>query len=168
MNLILIAALTKNRVIGRNGAVPWDLPLDMERFKRLTLGHVVLMGRRTYETLSAPLLNRRNVVISSRPIEGVETYTTIADALRVLESEADVYVIGGGQIFAELLDSAAALRLTVVDQDIEGDTFFPPYEHLVGSAFKLVSEVKHEGFWFRDYVRIATSFRNPHSALPNQ
>jgi dihydrofolate reductase len=60
------------------------------------------------------------------------------------------------------------LRLTIVEQDIEGDTFFPPYEHLVGSAFKLVSEEKHEGFCFRDYVRIATSFRNPHSALPNQ
>lgn len=154
MNLILIAALTNNRVIGKNGAVPWDLPQDMERFKKLTLRHAVLMGRRTYETLSAPLLDRRNVVISSRPIEGVETYSTIADALRVLETEKDVYVIGGGQIFAELLDSAAALRLTIVDQYIEGDTFFPPYEHLIGTTFRLVSEEHHEGFRFVDYERV--------------
>lgn len=154
MNLILIAALTKNRVVGRHGAVPWDLPADMERFKRLTLHHVVLMGRRTYETLSEPLVHRRNVVITSTPIEGVETYPTIADALRALETAGDVYVIGGGQVFAELLDSAAALRLTIVDQDIEGDTFFPPYEHLIGTVFKLVSEEAHEGFIFKDYLRI--------------
>jgi len=154
MNLILIAALTKARVIGRNGAVPWDIPADMQRFKRFTLGRVVLMGRRTYETLSEPLVDRRNVVISSRPIEGVETYSSIADALRAVETEGDVYVIGGGQIFAELLDSAAALRLTIVDREINGDTFFPPYEHLIGTVFKLASEESHEGFSFKDYVRI--------------
>jgi len=154
MNLIIIAALTKNRVIGKSGAVPWDLPPDMERFKRLTLGHVVLMGRRTYETLDEPLINRRNVVITSRPIEGVETYPMIADALRALEAAGDVYVIGGGQVFAELLDSAAALRLTIVDQETDGDTFFPPYEHLIGTVFKLVSEESHEGFTFKDYGKI--------------
>jgi dihydrofolate reductase len=154
MNLILIAALTKDRVIGRNAAVPWDLALDMERFKRLTLGHVVLMGRRTYETLSTPLVNRRNVVITSRPLEGVETYSTIADALRALETAGDVYVIGGGQIFAQLLDSATSLRLTIVDQKIEGDTFFPPYEHLIGTVFRLASEEPHEGFTFKDFERI--------------
>ncbi|HCA80468.1 MAG TPA: dihydrofolate reductase [Bacteroidetes bacterium] len=154
MNLIIIAALTKNRVIGKNGAVPWDIPSDVERFKQLTLDHVVLMGRRTYETLSTPLVNRRNVVITSRRLEGVETYATIADALRALEREGDVYVIGGGQIFAELLDSAASLRLTIVDQEIDGDTFFPPYEHLIGTVFRLVSEEEGEGFTFKDYVRI--------------
>lgn len=154
MNLILIAALTKNRVIGKKGAVPWDLPADMERFKRLTLGHVVLMGRRTYETLSELLVNRRNVVITSRPIEGVETYSTIADALRALETAGDVFVIGGGEVFAELLDSASELRLTIVDQEVDGDTFFPPYEHLIGTVFKLESEKLHEGFSFKDYVRI--------------
>jgi dihydrofolate reductase len=154
MNLILIAALTKTRVIGRNGAVPWNIPADMQRFKRLTLGHVVLMGRRTYETLSEPLVNRRNVVITSRPIEGVETYPSIADALRALESEENVYVIGGGQVFAELLDSAAMLRFTIVNREIDGDTFFPPYEHLIGTTFKLVSEEPHEDFSFRDYVRV--------------
>lgn len=154
MKLVLIAALTKNRVIGRNGAVPWDIPEDMERFKRLTLGHTVLMGRRTYETLSSPLTDRRNVVVTSAQLKGVETYPSIGEALRALENEDVVYVIGGGQIFAELLLSAEELRLTIVDQLLDGDTFFPPYEHLIGSIFKPVFSEKHEGFTFMDYARM--------------
>jgi dihydrofolate reductase len=154
MKLILIAALTKNRVIGKNCAVPWDLPEDMRRFKRMTIGHVVLMGRRTYETLSSPLTNRRNVVLTSRKIDGVETYTTMAQALEVLKTEGDVFVSGGGQIFAQLLMSAAELRLTLVEQEVDGDTFFPPYEHLIGSHFRLTSKEEHDGFSFLDYVRV--------------
>jgi dihydrofolate reductase len=154
MNLIIIAALTRDRVIGKDRAVPWDIPEDMKRFKSLTTGHPVLMGRRTYESLSAPLTNRRNVVLSSHPITGVETYSTIADALDALRNESDVYLIGGGQIFAQLLTSASELRLTIVERTVKGDTFFPPYEHIVGSVFKLVSKEQHEGFSFEDYVRI--------------
>jgi dihydrofolate reductase len=154
MHLILIAALTRTRVIGKDRTVPWDIPEDMQRFKSLTTGHVVLMGRGTYETLSSPLTNRRNVVITSRPIDGVETFPTIGKALEVLQNEAEVFVIGGGSIFAQLLLSAAELRLTLVEQDVEGDTFFPPYEHLVGSLFRLASEERHNGFSFLDYVRI--------------
>lgn len=154
MKLIIIAALTKNRVIGKNRAVPWDLPEDMRRFKRMTIGHVVLMGRKTYETLSSPLTSRRNVVLTSRKIDGVETYTTIAQALEVLKTEGDVFVIGGGQIFAQLLMSAAELRLTLVEQEVDGDTFFPPYEHLIGSLFRLTSKEEHDGFSFLDYLRV--------------
>ncbi len=126
MNLILIAALTRNRVIGKDRTVPWDIPEDMQRFKNLTMGHVVLMGRTTYETLSSPLINRRNVVITTRLLEGVETYATLAEALETLQKEEDVCVIGGGQIFAELLPSAAKLRLTIVDKEVNGDTLLPP------------------------------------------
>lgn len=154
MKLVLIAALTRNRVIGKDRAVPWDIPEDMQRFKRLTLGHVVLMGRGTYETLSSPLTNRRNVVLTSRKIEGVETYSTIAEALEVLKDEGDIFVVGGGQIFAQLLLSATELRLTIVDQEVDGNTFFPPYEHLIGSLFRLASREEHQGFSFLDYVRI--------------
>jgi len=153
MKLILIAALTKNRVIGKNGAVPWDIPEDIQRFKQLTLGHAVLMGRRTFDTLSEPLTDRRNVVLTSREIPGVETYPTIAGALQALQEENDVYVIGGGQIFAQLLTDAAELRLTIIDRKIEGDTFFPPYEHLIGPAFQVASTSKRDGFSFVHYVR---------------
>ncbi len=154
MKIILIAALTRHRVIGKDRAVPWDISEDMQRFKRLTTGHVVLMGRGTYDTLSAPLTNRRNVVLTSHPIEGVETYPTIGAALEKLQNEGEVYVIGGGQIFAQLLLSAHELQLTIVDQKVEGDTFFPPYEHLIGPVFRLASEERHDGFSFLDYVRI--------------
>jgi dihydrofolate reductase len=154
MNLIIIAALTRDRVIGNDRAVPWDIPEDMQRFKRLTTGHPVMMGRGTYDTLSAPLTNRRNIVLTSHPIAGVETYPTIADGLQALSDEKEVYLIGGGQIFAQLLTSATELRLTIVDKHIKGDTFFPPYEHLIGTVFKLTSREQHEGFSFEDYVRI--------------
>ena len=154
MNLIIIAALSENRVIGRNGTVPWNIPEDMQRFKRLTLGHTVLMGRGTYETLSEPLTNRRNVVLTSRPLPGVETYGSIGDAIRGLKNNEEVYLIGGGQVFAELLTSASRLMLTIVHQYIEGDTYFPPYEHLIGPLFKLTSAEHHDGFSFMDYARV--------------
>jgi dihydrofolate reductase len=154
MKLIIIAALTRDRVIGKDRTVPWDIPEDMQRFKKLTSGHPVLMGRGTHETLSAPLTNRRNVVLASHPIDGVETYPTIEKAFDALRNEGDVYLIGGGQIFAQLLTSASELRLTIVEKNVEGDTFFPPYEHLVGSVFQLVSREQHEGFSFEDYVRM--------------
>ena len=154
MKLILIAALTRNRVIGKDGAVPWDLPEDMQRFKRLTLGHVVLMGRGTYDALSSPLSNRRSIVLTSSEIQRVETYRTIGEALEAVKNEGNVYVIGGGQIFAQLITSAAELRLTLVEQKVDGDTFFPPYEHLVGSLFRLASTERHDGFTFMDYERI--------------
>ena len=112
------------------------------------------MGRGTYETLSSPLTNRRNVVVTSRNIDGVETYPTVAQALDALKNEDDVFVIGGGQIFAQLLLSAAELRLTLVEHEVDGDTFFPPYEHLIGSLFRLASKEKHKGFSFLDYVRV--------------
>jgi len=155
MRLILIAALTHTRVIGKDRSVPWDIPEDMKRFKRLTLGHVVLMGRGTYDTLSTLLTERRNVVLTSHPIDGMETYPSIGKALQSLENEGDVYVIGGGQVFAQLLLSAAELKLTLVDKDIDGDTFFPPYEHLVGSVFQVTAQEDHSGFSFIDYARIA-------------
>jgi dihydrofolate reductase len=153
MKLIILAAVARNRVIGRGGEVPWDIPEDMERFKQLTKGHTVLMGRKSYESLAKPLPDRRNVVLTSRAIPGVETYPTIAEALQALENEEKVFVIGGGEIFAQLLDSADELHLTLVDQDVEGDTFFPPYEHLIGTVFRLVNRETHESFTYADYVR---------------
>jgi len=114
----------------------------------------VLMGRGTYDALSTPLTDRRNIVLTSNDIQGVETYRTIAEALEVVKNEGTVYVIGGGQIFAQLITSAAELRLTLVEQEVDGDTFFPPYEHLVGSLFRLASKEQHQGFSFLDFVRI--------------
>jgi dihydrofolate reductase len=154
MKLAIIAAIGKNRVIGKAGKLPWHLSEDLKRFKKLTIGHAVLMGRKTFKSLKRPLTDRRNVVLSSKPIPGVETYTSIPEALKALAQEETVFVIGGGQLFAQLLDRADLLYLTIVDQEPGGDTFFPDYKHLLGPTFRLVSREPHEGFEFVDYVRI--------------
>ncbi len=153
MKLVLIAALSTNRVIGRNGKVPWHLPEDLQRFKRLTTGHTLLMGRKTFESIGKPLSGRRNVVLSSRPLANVETYSTLADALRAVQGEEQVYVIGGGTVFAQLIESADELRLTIIERHVEGDTYFPPYEHLVGSTYRLKHSLQREGYRFEDYER---------------
>lgn len=153
MKLIIIAALSRNRVIGKDGKLPWHISEDLKRFKRLTTGHTVLMGRKTFESLGKPLPHRRNVVLTSHTLPDVETYPTLAQALQALEKEEKVFVIGGGEIFAQLIDHADELHLTLVDQEVEGDTFFPPYEHLVGTRYRLVSREVHEGFVFEDYVK---------------
>lgn len=154
MKLILIAALNRQRIIGRDGKLPWHISDDLKRFKQLTTGHAVLMGRKTYESMGKPLPNRRNVVLSSKKIPGIETYPTIADAFDALRDAEKVFVIGGGELFAQLLDDAEEMYLTLVDEDVEGDTFFPPYEHMVGTVFELVKKEPHEGFTFLDYKKI--------------
>ncbi len=153
MRLIIIAAVSLNRVIGNQGNVPWDIPEDLARFMRITTGHTVLMGRKSFESLGKPLPNRRNVVLTGRTINGVETYSSIESALKALKNEQEVYVIGGGEIFAQMIGMVDMMRLTVVEREVQGDTFFPPYEDLVESAFELVSEERHEGFRYVDYER---------------
>ena len=154
MKLAIIAALTRNRVIGKAGKLPWHISEDLRRFKRLTGGHAVLMGRATWESLGRPLPGRRNVVLSSGPVSGVEAYTSLPDALRALAECDTVFVIGGGKVYAQLLDRADELHLTLVHQEAEGDAFFPPYEHLLGTAFVEAARENHEGFTFVDYVRV--------------
>jgi dihydrofolate reductase len=152
MKLIIIAALNKKRVIGNNGKLPWHISEDLKRFKKLTVGHTVLMGRKTFESMGKPLPDRRNVVLASKKIPGVETYSTIAAALAALKKEEKIFVIGGGKVFEQFLDRVDELRLTLVDIGVDGDTFFPSYEHLIGTRFMLVNEEKHEGYMFRDYT----------------
>ena len=153
MKLAIIAAIGRNRVIGRGSELPWHLPEDLRRFKQLTTGHPVLMGRKTYESLGKPLRNRRNVVLSSHPLPGVETFPSIETSLSALINEELVFVIGGGTVYTQLLPRADILYLTVIDREFEGDVFFPPYEHLLGTVFTETYREQHEGFRFVDYVR---------------
>ena len=136
-----------------NGKLPWHISEDLKRFKRLTTGHTVLMGRKTFESIGKLLVNRRNVVISSRRIPNVEAYSSVESALHALADQERVFVIGGGQLYSQLLDRADELYLTFVEKEMSGDTFFPPYEHLIGRRFVLVNEEVHEGYSFADYVR---------------
>ena len=155
MTITLLAALTRDRVIAHRGKIPWNLPEDLAQFKRITTGHCVLMGRRTYEAFGKPLPGRRNVVLAHAPIAGVETYSSLESAFDVLQKEKEVFVIGGGEVYNQVIGHADRLRLTLVQGEFEGDVFFPPYEHLIGTAFTLRNRQKFTGFEVLDLVRTA-------------
>ena len=156
MTIAIIAAISRNRGIGKNGALPWQISEDLRRFKRLTMGHVVLMGRKTWTSLGRPLPGRRNVVLSRTQLEGADTYPSLEEALGALHSEERVFVIGGGEVYAQCLERAHELYLTIVDREVDADTFFPPYEHLLGSTFSLTGIEPHDGYRFEDYRRVSS------------
>ncbi len=155
MKIAIIAAIGKNRVIGRDGKVPWHIPEDLKRFKRLTTGHAVVMGRKTWESLGKALPGRRNIVISRHEIPGAEHYASVGEALTALHDQEKVFVIGGARVYAEFLGRADELYLTFVEQEADGDTYFPPFADLLAREFKPVHHEQHEGFEFVDYVRTA-------------
>jgi dihydrofolate reductase len=122
-----IAAMSLNRVIGAEGKIPWHLSEDLRFFKRTTFGHVVLMGRKTYESLGKPLPGRENWVVSSQPLTGVRVIHDL-DELGDAPDGREIFVIGGAQLYAALLPTCAELLLTLVKREVSGDVFFPPFE----------------------------------------
>lgn len=157
MKLAIIAAVAQNRGIGKDGKLPWHISEDLKRFKQLTTGHAILVGRKTFESIGHPLTGRRNVVLSSRSVPGVESYPTIAAALSALANQERVFVIGGGQLYAELLDRSDEVYLTLVHREVDADTFFPPYDRVLQSRFSLVRKEERDGFTFLDYQRTEDS-----------
>jgi dihydrofolate reductase len=135
MTLSIIAALGSNRAIGRNNALLWHLPGDLPRFKRLTTGHPVIMGRKTFESMGKPLPDRLNIVITRSPalhIDGVSVCHGLDDAIACATADNppddEVFVIGGGDVYAQALGRAAKLYLTEVDDaPADADAFFPDY-----------------------------------------
>jgi dihydrofolate reductase len=130
--LYLVAAVAANQIIGRDGQLPWHLPEDLKHFKRLTLGHAVIMGRRTWESLGRrPLPDRENIVVTRQPgyeAPGASVASSLEAAVALCAGEAVAFVIGGEQLFAESLPIATGLVLTEIHRDYEGDARFPPYE----------------------------------------
>ena len=131
--MTLVAAVARGGVIGRDGTIPWRLPEDLARFKALTTGHAVVMGRRTWDSLPdrfRPLPGRRNVVVTRNAewaAAGAERASSFEDALRLLEGAERAFVIGGGEIYAAALTCADELLLTEIDLDVEGETRFPEW-----------------------------------------
>lgn len=128
--ICLIAAMAANRVIGRDNALPWHLPADLKRFKALTMGHPVLMGRKTYESIGKPLPGRRNLVITRNrgySAPGCEAVHSLDEALAACGDAQDVYVIGGAQLYREALPHAQCLELTEIHAAFDGDAVFPPF-----------------------------------------
>lgn len=127
MAITIIVAKSNNGIIGKDGDLPWRLPEDLKRFKRLTTGNIVVMGRKTYDSIGRPLPNRKNIVISRNTllkIDGVEVEYDLIDVLK-RNQEENVYVIGGGQIYVDALPFTERLEVTEVDVELVGDTSFP-------------------------------------------
>lgn len=133
MKVILVAAMAKNRVIGRNNELPWHLPADLRHFKAVTARMPVLMGRKTHDSIGRPLPRRRNIIIS-RQIDlqapGCEVVHSLVEALKLVKNEPTVAIIGGQSIYKQALPFATHMELTYIDADIQGDTFFPEWSHL--------------------------------------
>lgn len=140
----LIAAMGRNRVIGRSGALPWRLPDDMRFFMRTTTGHAVIMGRKTWETMDKPLPNRRNIVVTRQAdyhAAGAEVVASLDEAIARTADESEVFIIGGGEIYQLALPIAHRLYITHVEGEFEGDAKFPEFD---ASRWRAVTRQHHD------------------------
>jgi dihydrofolate reductase len=129
MILSIIAAMAENRVIGRAGAIPWDIPADRQRFRELTMGHPVIMGRKTFTAIGRPLPGRENIILTRQPgyrVEGCRVAATLKEALAACAGADEVFICGGEDIYRQALAVADRIYLTVIHRECAGDTFFPP------------------------------------------
>ncbi|HEY5690899.1 MAG TPA: dihydrofolate reductase [Cyclobacteriaceae bacterium] len=148
MTISLIAALTENRVIGKNNDLPWRLPDDMKYFMRTTTGHHVIMGRKNYDSLPSnfkPLPNRTNIIVTRQPnfvAKGCKVVNSIEAGIEIAKSnnEKEIFIIGGAQIYEQALPIAQQLYLTEIKAEVSGDTYFPKIDK---TRWQEVSRVSH-------------------------
>ncbi len=143
--LILIAAVAKNNIIGKNGAIPWDIPEERNLFKRLTMGNPIIMGRKTFESIGHSLPGRKNIILSRSGI-----YQTIESALLAAEGKP-CFVIGGGQVYDQMMPIADEMRISHLNQAFSGDTLFPPIDPAI---WKEAEKIKYPEFTHIRYIRI--------------
>ncbi len=144
MQLCLIAAMSDNRVIGRDGGLPWHLSADLKRFRALTNGHTILMGRKTYDSIGRPLPQRRSIVLTRRKdfdAAGVEVARSFNEALDMAAGDEKLFVIGGASLYELSLPRTKVLYLTRVHAVVEGDVWFPDFEE---RDWRLVEEQRYE------------------------
>lgn len=143
MRISLIAAMASNRVIGRDNRLPWHLSADLKRFKRLTMGHTLVMGRKTFESIGRPLPGRSTVVVTRQrdyAPAGVRVVHSVEEALQASGTDGEVFIAGGGDIFQQTLPVADRLYLTIIEEAFPGDAYFPEYDE---SQWKLVDREDH-------------------------
>ena len=152
MTITVLAAVGANNVIGRNGDMPWHLPQDLAHFKATTMGHTMVMGRKTYDSIGRALPGRRTIVITSQQgwhAASVEVAHSLAEAL-TLAGPTEVFVIGGGEVYRQAMPFADQMMLTEVEQSPEGDVRFPTIEP---AHWRETAREGHEGFAFVTYER---------------
>ena len=126
-----IVAMSLNRAIGKDKKLPWHLPEDLRWFKKLTTGNVIIMGRKTWESIGKPLPNRESIVVTRSgipPVQGVRFVPSLNE-IDPAADQRDYFIIGGAQLFAEALPLCSDLYLTLIKREVEGDVFLPPFEH---------------------------------------
>jgi dihydrofolate reductase len=134
-NISLISAMTRDRVIGYHNLMPWHLPADLQHFKALTLGKPVIMGRKTFESIGKPLPNRQNIVLTRGGATGeretsrspLQMAHSLEEAIKLAEPKAEIMIIGGAEIYRQCLPHAQIMYLTIIDAELEGDTWFPEW-----------------------------------------
>ena len=171
-HLYLLAAVAKNGVIGARGTLPWRLPEDLKHFKRLTMGHPVIMGRKTWESLpKKPLPGRENIVITRQhgyDAEGASVASSLAGAIALCAGEQTAFVIGGAAIFAESMPLASGIVLTEIERDYEGDVRFPDWDRSQWQETQRERHTSAEGvpFSFVLYERLDSKTRTSGSGKP--
>ena len=159
--ITIIVAAAENNAIGKNNNLIWSLPNDLKRFKKLTSGHSIIMGRKTFDSFPGLLPNRRHIIISNKSKnsfqENVIVVNNIYDALKAAEDDENPFIIGGGQIYKLVMDSSNKIELTRVHEKFEADTFFPEIDE---TKWKLINSEKHEkdehhkySFTYKTYIK---------------
>ena len=155
MRTVIVAAVGRNQVIGVGGGLPWRLPDDLARFKAMTMGHALVMGRSTFESIGRPLPGRSTIVLTRTPgwsHEGVEVAGSLEEAISVAhESGREAFIAGGAEVYRAALEVADVMELTEVDAAPEGDTFFPEVDW---DRWRESGRDSHEGFDFVTYERV--------------
>jgi dihydrofolate reductase len=152
----VIVAMTKSRVIGKDGTLPWHLSEDLKLFKAHTTGNIVIMGRKTFDSIGRPLPNRRNIVVSksikdSEKVAGVDYYPDLEHAIAAAqEGDGRIFIIGGASIYHKMIEKADRLYISLVDGEYEGDTYFP---EIKDELWKVVATEPHTGFTLKIYER---------------
>ena len=153
MSITLVAAVARNGVIGADGGLPWRLPDDLRRFKALTMGHTMIMGRRTFESIGRALPGRESIVVTRDAgwtAPGVTVAHSVDEALALAGPDTEVMVVGGGDVYRQTMDLADRLEITHVDADVVGDTRFPEIDPAV---WHLAGRQDSSGCWFASYTR---------------
>jgi len=144
MIISFVAAMAKNRVIGKNNTIPWDMPADMNHMRKLTEGKPLIMGRKTHESIGRPLPKRKNIILTrdtNYKSEGCIVVHTPEEALKAAEGAEEVIIFGGEEIYKMFLKKANRMYLTIIETELEGDTFFPNYKI---EEWKEISYEEHE------------------------
>ncbi|MDF2539754.1 MAG: dihydrofolate reductase [Herbinix sp.] len=158
----LIAAVATNYIIGNKGIIPWKIKGEQKRFKELTMGKTIIMGRKTYQEIGRPLPNRKTIVISNTETitaENCITVKTLEEALSLAKEEEEIFIAGGGQVYKDALPYADRIYLTIIDKSIDGDVYFPSFDN---DTFIQTYEERIDGeipFTYYTYERIRSNYK---------